>query len=226
MNRSSLVAALCSVACGANNDCAEDKASPSGADAVSIITSDDLCLVADHYRGNEGAPAVVLLHMTPTAWDRTSWSVDFQRRLYGLGWSAYWSDGWNVLDGSIVSLSIVEIIVSATLLSDSGASPIVVSFVRMLRILRVLRMLRMIRAWSGLYSTCITFVRAVQQLSNLLLLMFLITTMLALVGMQLFGGGFNSSNGFTTVDKPRAHFDYFYPAVLTSFTLSEQIRSF
>lgn len=87
MNRTSLVAALVSVACGTNNDCAEDKASPSGADTVSIITSDELCLVADHYRGDEGAPAVVLLHMTPTAWDRTSWSVDFQRRLYGLGWS-------------------------------------------------------------------------------------------------------------------------------------------
>ena len=75
------------VACGTNNDCAEDKASPSGADTVSIITSDDLCLVADHYRGDEGAPAVVLLHMTPTAWDPPGWSVDFQRRLYGLGWS-------------------------------------------------------------------------------------------------------------------------------------------
>ena len=130
-----------------------------------------------------------------------------------------------MLDGSIVSISVVEIIVSAYLPSDSG-NTVVVSFVRTIRLVRVLRMLRLMRAWAGLYSIVNTFARAVQQMSNLLLLLFLITTMLALIGMQLFGGGFNASNGFAPANKPRTHFDYFYPAMLTSFTLSEPREPF
>ena len=78
---------LLTIACGGDSDCAEGKAASTGADAVSIITEDDLCLVADHYRGDSGAPAVVLLHMDPLSWDRKSWSVDFQRDLYAAGWS-------------------------------------------------------------------------------------------------------------------------------------------
>lgn len=87
MKRLLCTAALGATACNRDPDCASDKASPSGADAVSILTEDGLCLVADHYRAPAGAPAVVLLHMTPTRWDRNSWSVDFQLDLYGEGWS-------------------------------------------------------------------------------------------------------------------------------------------
>ena len=158
-------------------------------------------------------------------WITWIFMLEMLLKLCGLGWSAYWSDGWNVLDGSIVSISVVEIIVSAYLPSDSG-NTVVVSFVRTLRLVRVLRMLRLMRAWAGLYSIVNTFARAVQQMSNLLLLLFLITTMLALIGMQLFGGGFNASNGFAPANKPRTHFDYFYPAMLTSFTLSEPREPF
>lgn len=75
------------VGCGAKGDCAEEAASPTGADPVGILTDDGVCLVADHYRGAAGAPAVVFLHMTPLSWDRKSWSADFVRRVFGEGWT-------------------------------------------------------------------------------------------------------------------------------------------
>ena len=80
-----LTAAL--AGCGADADCAKDAASPSGADAVGFLTEDDVCLVADHYRGSAGAPAVLFLHMTPLEWDRRSWSADFLRTVFTEGWT-------------------------------------------------------------------------------------------------------------------------------------------
>ena len=56
-------------------------------------------------------------------------------KLAGLGCTAYWADGWNRLDGTIVSLSVVEMAVTA-IASGTGASKL--SFLRTLRMLRVL----------------------------------------------------------------------------------------
>jgi len=73
--------------CSGKDDCAAGAASPSGADPVSIPTEDGICLVADHYRGDAGAPAVVFLHMTPLSWNRKSWSADFMRDVFTQGWT-------------------------------------------------------------------------------------------------------------------------------------------
>ena len=71
--------------------------------------------------------------------------VEMALKLLAMGCEAYWSDNWNVLDGTIVSLSIFEMIMTA-LASGSGVK---LSFLRMLRMLRVLRMLRLMRSWKG-----------------------------------------------------------------------------
>ena len=68
-------------------------------------------------------------------------------KLLGLGCTGYWSDGWNCLDGTIVSLSIVEIVLTAALAGMEGVN---ISFFRilcMLRMLRVLRILRLMKSW-------------------------------------------------------------------------------
>merc|ERR1719271_2416994 len=120
-----------------------------------------------------------------------------------MGCAAYWADGWNVLDGTIVSLSIGEMLITV-LLADTGIN---ISFLRMLRLLRLLRLMR---AWPGLYQIVMAFVKAIPQISNLFVLMFLIMFIFALLGMQTFGG--------TGVgDDSRWHFDYFYSAMLTVF---------
>ena len=158
--------------------------------------------------------------------------VEMALKLLAMGCEAYWSDNWNVLDGTIVSLSIFEMIMTA-LASGSGVK---LSFLRMLRMLRVLRMLRLMRSWKGLYTIVMTFGKALPQLQNLFVLMFLVAVIFSLLGMQIFGGAFRPSTGFYSgaepcphgvcppqdgivglKELPRYNYDYFMPAMLTTF---------
>ena len=55
---------------------------------IELTTSDDVTLVADYYPADQaGAPAVILLHMIPPSWDRTSWPLDFIEMLSEQGWT-------------------------------------------------------------------------------------------------------------------------------------------
>jgi hypothetical protein len=152
-------------------------------------------------------------------------------KLYGLGCVRYWADGWNVLDGGIVILSVLEMVLTA-LFAGSGMS---LSFLRMLRMLRVLRMLRLMRAWRGLHRIVSTFVRTIPQMVNIVILICLCMFIFALIGMQLFGGVWTEANGYSPVhcvtdsskvqhrcanglqEKPRFHFDYSGPSMITVF---------
>ena len=102
-------------------------------------------------------------------------------KLAGLGCHGYWSDGWNQLDGTIVILSIAEMLLTAVF-AHSGVK---LSFLRILRMLRVVRILRLMRSWQGLYKIIITFVRAMPQMGNLLILLLLTIFMFSLIGMQV-----------------------------------------
>ena len=104
--------------------------------------------------------------------------VEMFFKLLGMGCAAYWGDGWNMLDGVIVSLSIGEMLITI-LLADTGIN---ISFLRMLRLLRLLRLLK---AWPGLYKIVMAFVKAIPQISNLFILMFLLMTIFSLLGMQV-----------------------------------------
>ena len=107
--------------------------------------------------------------------------VEMFLKVLGLGCASYWSDGWNVLDGTIVIMSIVEMVLTA-LFAGSGVK---LSFLRMLRMLRVARMLRLMKSWKGLYKVISTVVRAIPQMSNVLILVALVSMIFALLGMQV-----------------------------------------
>ena len=148
-------------------------------------------------------------------------------KLLGLGCAGYWSDGWNVLDGSIVSMSIVEIVLTALATATGGMNLSFLRILRMLRMLRVLRILRLMKAWKGLYMIIMTFIRTVPQMSNLVILILLTMFMFSLLGMQLFGGMYGPANGYAPEpcpggvctdgleEKPHYHFDYCAPAMIT-----------
>lgn len=124
-------------------------------------------------------------------------------------------------------MSIAEMIFTAIFVSDK----IGLSFLRILRILRVLRILRLMRSWQGLYKIIRTFIRAVPQMVNIFILIMLCMFMFSLLGMQLFGGIYSEANGFSPdhcpggvcaqalEEKPRFHFDYCGPAMITIFIL-------
>ena len=129
--------------------------------------------------------------------------VEMYLKLIGMGCASYWADSWNVLDGVIVSLSIVEMLITI-LLADTGVN---ISFLRMLRLLRLLRLLK---AWPGLYKIVMAFVKSIPQMTNLFVLMTLLMFICALLGMQTFGGTGVSEDS-------RWHFDSVYPAMLAVF---------
>ncbi len=57
------------------------------AERVEVETRDGVRLVADAYRGPAGAPAILLLHMTPSGgWNRTDWPTSFIGALRAEGW--------------------------------------------------------------------------------------------------------------------------------------------
>ena len=118
--------------------------------------------------------------------------IEMGMKQTGMGCAAYWADGWNQLDGCIVIMSIVEMVLTAAF----AGSGVKLSFLRILRMLRIARMLRLMKAWKGLYTIVMTVVAAIPQMSNVLVLMFLINLIFALLGMQIFGGVYNAGNGY------------------------------
>ena len=129
-----------------------------------------------------------------------SWAfiLEMAVKLVGLGCAGYWSDGWNCLDGVIVSLSIAEMVLTALF----AAGGVKLSFLRMLRMLRVLRILRLMKSWKGLYKIITTFIRALPHLSNLFILVMLMVFMFSLFGTQLFGGIFTRQAGYSLAACP------------------------
>ena len=119
-------------------------------------------------------------------------------KLVGLGCHGYWREGWNVLDGCIVIMSIVEMLLT-WIFAGSGVK---LSFLRILRMLRVARMLRLMKSWKGLYKIVMTVVKSIPQMSNVFILMFLINTIFALLGMQIFGGQFTTVAGYADYPSP------------------------
>ncbi|KOO27419.1 voltage-gated ion channel superfamily, partial [Chrysochromulina tobinii] len=194
-----------------NEDEEKDRAASMGLVVFNMV------LMCMPYEGMSDAYAAQLESFAE--WITWIFIVEMGLKLFGMGCRAYWSDGWNQLDGTIVIMSIVEIVLTA-LFANSGPN---MSFLRILRMLRVARMLRLMRSWVGLYKIINTVVSAVPQMSNVLILMFLICTVFALLGMQLFGGQFSEEHGYgdsPLLPLPRYNFDYFGPALLSVFVLT------
>ena len=60
---------------------------PAEAQVETLKTRDGVTLKADYYPASPGAPGVVLLHMIPPHWERSSWPTEFIGALHKRGWS-------------------------------------------------------------------------------------------------------------------------------------------
>ena len=145
-------------------------------------------------------------------------------KLAVLGWRGYWSVNWNVLDGTVVIISMVEFV-----LARLAGEWLNISFLRLLRMLRVLRMLRLMKSWKGLYKIILALVEALPQMSNVLILMVIAVVIFALLGKEMFGGQLSDTplhklrrhadEGPIPPPETRYHFDSFVPAMLTTFII-------
>ena len=128
----------------------------------------------------------------------------------GFGAPRYWADAFNAFDGTIVLLSVGELLVTC-LDVDVGVNTSV------LRAFRLLRVFKLARSWRGLQKVLGCLVNSVAGLSNLLLLLALVIFIFALLGMQFFGGRFTPAAGFAA--PPRTNFESIERAMLTVFVV-------
>ena len=103
-------------------------------------------------------------------------------KLIGLGPRLYLKDGFNILDGLIVLLSLADIILFNTVLSkDSGS--VEVSAIMALRLLRVMRLARI---WKQFQTMLRQIQSSIRDTAIFSLLLFVFLFIFSLLGMELF----------------------------------------
>lgn len=132
-------------------------------------------------------------------------------RIAAIGASKWLSDRMNYMDGTIVILSLVELI----FMSGSGALS-ALRAVRIFRVFRVLRVARLLRGLKSMVQIINVISRSISSFIYLAMLLMLFIFIYALLGMQVFGGAFTDPDVVGTV---RYNFDSFNNSFITSFIL-------
>ncbi|KPP71983.1 voltage-dependent T-type calcium channel subunit alpha-1I-like [Scleropages formosus] len=101
-----------------------------------------------------------------------------------LGEKAYLRSSWNILDGFLVFVSLVDIVVSMA----GGAK--ILGVLRVLRLLRTLRPLRVISRAPGLKLVVETLITSLKPIGNIVLICCAFFIIFGILGVQLFKGKF------------------------------------
>uniref|UniRef100_A0A672PNQ7 Sodium channel protein n=1 Tax=Sinocyclocheilus grahami TaxID=75366 RepID=A0A672PNQ7_SINGR len=119
----------------------------------------------------------------------------------------YFQEGWNIFDGFIVSLSLVEL----GLADVEGLS--------VLRSFRLLRVFKLAKSWPTLNMLIKIIGNSVGALGNLTLVLAIIVFIFAVVGMQLFGKSYKDCVCKIAVscELPRWHMNDFFHSFLIVF---------
>ncbi|XP_061701747.1 voltage-dependent T-type calcium channel subunit alpha-1H isoform X2 [Syngnathoides biaculeatus] len=113
---------------------------------------------------------------------------------FGFGKQSYLQSSWNVLDGVLVFVSLVDILVS---LAYSGGNRIL-GILRVLRLLRTLRPLRVISRAPGLKLVVETLITSLRPIGNIVLICCAFFIVFGILGVQLFKGKFYHCEGLNT----------------------------
>ncbi|NXS53760.1 CAC1H protein, partial [Brachypteracias leptosomus] len=149
------------------------------------------------------------------------------------GDNTYLQSSWNILDGVLVFVSIIDIIVSMA--SAGGAK--ILGVLRVLRLLRTLRPLRVISRAPGLKLVVETLISSLRPIGNIVLICCAFFIIFGILGVQLFKGKFYYCDGpdvkniTTKTDCTNAHyrwirrkynFDNLGQALMSLFVLSSK----
>uniref|UniRef100_A0A7E4V1W1 Voltage-dependent T-type calcium channel subunit alpha n=1 Tax=Panagrellus redivivus TaxID=6233 RepID=A0A7E4V1W1_PANRE len=153
--------------------------------------------------------------------------------IFGPG--AYFKDGWNILDGILVIISLINILME---LFVSGDSPKIFGVIRVLRLLRALRPLRVINRAPGVKLVVMTLISSLKPIGNIVLICCTFFIIFGILGVQLFKGmmyhciGPDVSNVHTKAEclmdknnrwvNQRYNFDNLGQALMSLFVLSSK----
>ncbi|XP_037610915.1 voltage-dependent T-type calcium channel subunit alpha-1G isoform X4 [Sebastes umbrosus] len=111
-------------------------------------------------------------------------------KIVALGWclgdKSYLRSSWNILDGMLVMISVIDILVS--LFSNSGTK--ILGMLRVLRLLRTLRPLRVISRAPGLKLVVETLMSSLKPIGNIVVICCAFFIIFGILGVQLFKGKF------------------------------------
>ncbi|NXB13218.1 CAC1G protein, partial [Rhagologus leucostigma] len=110
------------------------------------------------------------------------------------GEKAYLKSSWNMLDGVLVLISVIDILVS--MVSDSGTK--ILGMLRVLRLLRTLRPLRVISRAQGLKLVVETLMSSLKPIGNIVVICCAFFIIFGILGVQLFKGKFFVCQGEDT----------------------------
>uniref|UniRef100_A0AAR2L605 Voltage-dependent T-type calcium channel subunit alpha n=1 Tax=Pygocentrus nattereri TaxID=42514 RepID=A0AAR2L605_PYGNA len=116
-------------------------------------------------------------------------------KVVALGWcfgeKTYLKSSWNVLDGMLVMISVIDILVS--MISNSGTK--ILGMLRVLRLLRTLRPLRVISRAPGLKLVVETLMSSLKPIGNIVVICCAFFIIFGILGVQLFKGKFYVCQG-------------------------------
>uniref|UniRef100_A0A3B3U072 Calcium voltage-gated channel subunit alpha1 Ia n=1 Tax=Poecilia latipinna TaxID=48699 RepID=A0A3B3U072_9TELE len=148
-----------------------------------------------------------------------------------MGEQAYLRSSWNVLDGFLVFVSLIDIVVSMA----GGAK--ILGVLRVLRLLRTLRPLRVISRAPGLKLVVETLITSLKPIGNIVLICCAFFIIFGILGVQLFKGKFfyclgpdvkNITNKSDCLDKKykwvhhKYNFDNLGQALMSLFVLASK----
>ena len=131
-------------------------------------------------------------------------TIDMGLKLIGYGFTGYAQDVMNVLDGSVVLLSLAELA-----FMSKGGSVSAFRSIRIFRTFRVLRVTRLIRSLEYMSIIIDVFAVTIEQFTYMFVLMLLFIYIYSLIGFQIFCGKFD---GYSRTD-----YDTFYFSFLAAF---------
>ncbi|XP_030763174.1 voltage-dependent T-type calcium channel subunit alpha-1G-like isoform X1 [Sitophilus oryzae] len=102
------------------------------------------------------------------------------------GPNAYFTSGWNIMDGSLVIISVIDIIMF--LINDTTSR--IFGILRVFRLLRSLRPLRVINRAPGLKLVVQTLLSSLRPIGNIVLICCTFFIIFGILGVQLFKGTF------------------------------------
>ncbi|CAD5222212.1 unnamed protein product [Bursaphelenchus xylophilus] len=152
-----------------------------------------------------------------------------------VGKGSYFKDGWNILDGILVIISLINLLMEMFV---SGDSPKIFGVIRVLRLLRALRPLRVINRAPGVKLVVMTLISSLKPIGNIVLICCTFFIIFGILGVQLFKGmmyhcaGEDVSNVTTRADceadprnkwtNHRYNFDNLGQALMSLFVLSSK----
>ncbi|XP_018494325.1 voltage-dependent T-type calcium channel subunit alpha-1H [Galendromus occidentalis] len=104
---------------------------------------------------------------------------------------AYLKSGWNKMDGMLVSISLIDFML--TIVADGG--PRIFGILRVFRLLRSLRPLRVINRAPGLKLVVQTLMSSLRPIGNIVLICCTFFIIFGILGVQLFKGSFYYCEG-------------------------------